>query len=193
MDSDERLLAYMHGRLDAEAVADFEAELAARPALRAELAAMRAAAEVMAADTPRAEARARGWERLSRSIEAERTGRPANDPRRIPLWQAAGMAAAAVLVWQLAAVPYLTGPAPQPGGYQPAGEAAEGPTLRVAFAQDARLDAVADLLADLGARIVDGPGALGLFTLSFEDAAGRDAAEAALRARPGIVTSVTRP
>ncbi|QDL91336.1 hypothetical protein FDP22_05770 [Paroceanicella profunda] len=191
MDSDDHLLAYMQGRLDPDAAAGFEAELAESPALRAELAALRAAAAALGAEAPPAAARAAGWDRLSRSIEAERTGVPANATRRFSPLQVAGIAAAAVLVWQLAAVPYLPGRGP--AGYRPVSDTLTGPALQVAFADDAPLAQVTALLVALGATVTDGPGALGLFTLTFADDAARDAGEAALRARPELVTAVARP
>ncbi len=47
MDDMDRLLAYTQGRLDEAGVAAFEADLARRPDLQAELVALRAAAKLI--------------------------------------------------------------------------------------------------------------------------------------------------
>ncbi|WP_269102265.1 hypothetical protein [Mangrovicoccus ximenensis] len=41
--------------------------------------------------------------------------------------------------------------------------------------------------------MVDGPSAIGLYTLGFADEAARSAAEASLAARPDLVAAVSRP
>mgnify|MGYP001800866325 CR=1 FL=1 len=106
--------------------------------------------------------------------------------------QAAAIAALAIGTWQLIAVPNL----PVTGGayLEPASDAAVGDVaLRVAFADAAPLSAVTAILTSTGARVVDGPTALGFFTLTFPDPAARDAAEAAFAAAPELVMTVTRP
>lgn len=188
MDSD-RLLAYLQGRLGAEDAARVEADLAERADLRADLAAMRAARDAMACERPEPAARAAGWDRLSAAIAAERRA-PANDNRRFTLAQVAAIAAAAVLVVQIATLAVPTG---DEAGFVPASEATAGPALRVAFADDADIAAITALLGAVGAEVTAGPSAIGLYTLSFADEAAREAAEARLAERPDLVTTVSRP
>lgn len=130
-----------------------------------------------------------GWERLSRSIAAERA--PANLNRGPRLAQFAAVAIGAVAIWQFLAVPYL--PGREDAGFVPVSEAADGIVLRVGFAEGASAAELTALLTELGARIVDGPSAVGLFTLAFDDNAARDSAEASLAERTDLVLVVSRP
>ncbi len=188
MDDDDRLLDYMQNRMGAEDRAAFEAEIARRPDLRAEIDALEAAVARIGAEPVPEGARDAGWDRLSAAIGAERP-MPAN-VNRAPQWlKVASIVAASVLVWQVAVVPRLPGP---DQGFVPASQSVEGPVLRVAFAEGAMLAEVSALLRDLGARVVDGPGAIGLYTLAFEDDAARDAAEAALAGDPRV-TALSPP
>lgn len=191
MDRDDRLLAYMQNRLSPAARVAFEDELARDPGLRAEHAAMRAAADALGATPVPEGARSAGWARLSDSIEADRAPRAANDNRGLALLKVAGIVAATVVVWQFAVVPQL--PGPETGGFVPASEVVTTPTLLVAFTDDATLVEITALLRETGAKLVDGPSALGLYTLGFTDAAALEAAEAALGARPELVITVSRP
>ncbi|MEM1431226.1 MAG: hypothetical protein AAGG09_17370 [Pseudomonadota bacterium] len=197
MDDDDRILAYVQGALGGEARAAFEREMAERPALRAEVSALAAAQSVFAEDQEDAAAAEAGWERLSRSIAAEpapalgTAPAPANLNRRPMLLQFAAVAIGAVVLWQVLAVPYL--PGPERAGFAPVSEAPAEIALRVGFAEGARVADLNALLDEIGARIVDGPGALGLFTLAFDDAAAREAAEALLTERTDLVRVVSRP
>lgn len=190
MDRDDRLMAYLQDRLDPAARAAFEAEMAASPELQAEVSALRAAAaDLGQAAVPQGAAEA-GWTRLSRAIDAERPA--ASNDNRPPyraLAQAAAVAAVAVAAWQFAVVPRL----PVPGSFVPASEQAAGPALRVVFAAGAPMADVTALLQQIGATVSDGPGAIGLYTLHFADAAALEAAEVALAARPDLVLAVTGP
>lgn len=65
MDADEKLTAYLHGRLGVEDRAAFEAEIAGNPGLQAELSALRAAAAALGGAPVPPNAQADGWARLS--------------------------------------------------------------------------------------------------------------------------------
>ena len=94
----------------------------------------------------------------------------------------AAAAAAAVLVWQVVAVPLLPGPEPR---YAPVSEGpASGPEIAVAFAPAATEAEIRALLRAVGAEVVGGPSAVGLWRLGFADAAARDAALARLAGDP---------
>lgn len=194
MDADERALNYMQNRLGPEARAAFEAEMARSPDLRAEVTALRAAAADLGRRAPPPGAKAAGWAKLSAAIEAERLPQPANRNRRVSLsaLQAAGLMAASVALWHFVAQPLL----PRIGGdagFVPASESAPLPALRVAFAPDAPMAEVTALLQQTGAQVVAGPGALGLYTLSFADQAALNAAAARLEARRDLTATVARP
>lgn len=190
MERDDRILAYLQGLMDAEARKAFEAEMDAQPSLRAEVGVLRAAAQDLGARPVPEGVREAGWDRLSASIEAERMPGPANSNRVPQLLKVAAIVIASIGLWQVAVVPQLPGTG---GGFVPASETAQGPVLRVAFAETAQMDEITALLQQIGAEIGDGPGAIGLYTLRFADDAARDAAEAALGARPDLVLMVSRP
>ena len=187
-DTDDLLIAYVRGRLTAEEAARIEAEAAARPEVAAELALTRG---IIASfdEAGRSPAPGElGWARLSRALDAEPRKAAAPERGRRPLWPLAASAAAAVLVWQLAAVPLLTGPGGQEG-YVPVTEAPAGFSLDVAFVPEAAEGSIRELLRSVGGRVSDGPSAIGLWQLSFASAEARDAAMETLAAAP-IVESV---
>lgn len=181
----ERAARYMRGAMTRDERAAFEGEMRDDPDLRAEIAVLSAARRAFAEDA--AAAPAGGWDRLSAAIDAERP-RAANNNRRF-FWmaaQAAVVAVVSVLAWQTFVAPD-GGDAPV---YGTATAPAEGATLQVVFAEDAPLGAVAALLAETGAEVTGGPGALGVFHLSFADEAAREAALAILDRRTDLVTSI---
>jgi anti-sigma factor RsiW len=183
-DIDETVVAYVRGRLSVDEARRLEAEAASRPELAAEIALVRGIVGSFDAEAASPAPGELGWARLSRALDAE----PARRPARRPLWQLAAAAAAAVVVWQVAAVPLLTPPAEV--GYQPVTEQpADAPVLRVAFAPDATESEIRALLREVGASVTGGPSAIGLWQLGFADAAARDAGLARLQAAP-IVESV---
>ncbi|MEM9813323.1 MAG: hypothetical protein AAF913_11680, partial [Pseudomonadota bacterium] len=111
-----------------------------------------------------------------------------NRAPRLALWQVAAVVAAALLTWETAVAPQIGA---ERGGYATVSEVAAGPALRVAFVPSATIGEIDALLVDLGGTITDGPGALGLYRISFVDDAARDSAEAALAARTELVELVT--
>jgi anti-sigma factor RsiW len=182
--SDEALIAYVRGRLPTEEARRVAEEAARRPGLAAEIALMRGIAAAVDADADAPAPGELGWARLSRALEKE--PRPAT--RRPPLWQLAAASAAAVVVWQLLAVPLLMSPDPgaryAPVTQQPASDL----SLSVAFVPTASEEAIRALLREIDAQITAGPSAVGLWRLGFQSDAARDAGLARLEAS-GIVES----
>jgi anti-sigma factor RsiW len=186
MDRDEKILNYVQGRMDAQERAAFDADIAADPHLSAEIVALSAARDAMKpSGAPDIE---KGWTRLSSAIDAERF-RPANDnrPAFLSLVQVACVAVASVLVWQVAIAPLLGGADPV---YAPASAGAEGPGLQVVFKETADIGAVSAVLITLEGSIVSGPGAMGIYRITFLDEAARDAAQAVLSKRSDLVDEV---
>lgn len=191
MDDNERLQDYAHGRLDSAETTAVEAELAQNPDLRAELAMMTAVRDHMRNDGPDQSVKDAGWDRLSQTIDATRFGTPANDNRRFSLAQVAGITAAAVVAWQFVAVPLFFGN--QDTGFTTASAVVEGPALRVLFADAATVEDITTLIRDAGGTITDGPSAIGLFTVVFENDAAFSAAQTAFSQHPDLVVGVTLP
>jgi anti-sigma-K factor RskA len=188
-DTDETVVAYVRGRLTPDEAQRLEAEATSRPELAAEIALIRGVLASFDAEAGSPAPGELGWARLSRAIDAEPRRALAPAPRaRRPLWPLAASAAAAVLVWQVAAVPLLTRPGQEPG-YAPVSEAPAGLTLDVAFAPEASEGAIRELLRSVDAQVSGGPSAIGLWQLSFPSAEARDSAMETLAAAP-IVESV---
>jgi anti-sigma-K factor RskA len=181
---DETVIAYVRGRLTAEEARRVEIEAAARPELAAEIALVRGIIGTFDSEARAPAPGELGWARLSRAIGAG----PLAPGARRPLWPLAASAAAAVLVWQLAAVPLLTGPGGE-ATYAPVSETPAGFTLDVAFAPGAAEGSIRELLRSVGGRVSDGPSAIGLWQISFPSAEARDAGMEALAAA-SIVESV---
>ncbi len=184
-DRTETLIAYVRGTLPADEADRLKGEVEAAPALAAEIALLRGVAAAVDADARQPTPGDLGWARLARALDAE----PGSAPRPgwRPLWQLAAAAGVAVVLWQAIAVPLLR---PGEEGYQPVSERpADAFELKVAFAPDATEAAILALLRDIGARVTDGPSAIGLWSLDFADAAARDAGLERLRTAP-IVESV---
>ena len=192
MDRDDRLTAYLQGRLDPEARAAFEREVQADPALAAEVAALRDARARFAEEAEAAaDRREAGWRRLSAAIApAAPAAANENRPLRLSLVQAAAVALVAVGLWQVAAVPLLS---PDDAAYRTVSEAPDAISLQIVFRADAPLGEVADLLRRLGGTVQDGPGALGVWRVAFADAQARDDAAAALADQSDLVEMVTAP
>lgn len=186
---DEMVLAYVRDRLPADQAERLGEEAAIRPELAAEIALARGIVGVLDEDARRPAPGALGWARLSRAIDAEPVPAAAvAGPARRPWWQFAAVAAAAALVWQVAAVPFLTRPGEE--AYRPVTEAPAAEfALAVTFSPTATEAGMRELVRSVGARVTDGPSAIGLWTLSFADAGARDNGMALLMAAP-IVESV---
>lgn len=185
-DSDETLIAYVRGRLPRPAADRIAAEAADRPALAAEIALMRGIASAVEEEQREPSPGEFGWARLSRAIDAE-----AAAPARRPIWQFAASAAAAILLWQVVAMPVI-GSFTGGGGYSPVSRPSDDFTLQVAFAPGASEAAIRDLLREIGAQVSGGPSAVGLWQLSFENTRARDTGLARLEAA-GIVESAQTP
>lgn len=191
VDNSDRLQRFVHGALPDQDKADLEAELAENADLRAELALVRAVNTTLRDQGPPEGVRAQGWDRLAQSIDAEPSAVPANDNRRYSLLQVAGVAAAAVLAWQFVAAPILFDA--QEPLFTTASVQGDGPTLRVAFETGADMSAITMLLRDAGGALVDGPSAIGLYTVGFPDSESRDAAQTLFDENPALLSVVSAP
>lgn len=111
-----------------------------------------------------------------------------------PVWRVAAAAAFALLAAQTL---YLAGDGPTVGpgaGYETAGGSggarAGAHIAQATFAPEASEADLRAALRAVGARIVDGPSALGVYRLAFETEAARESAVSTLAASP-LVASVT--
>lgn len=149
--------------------AQVQAAVDADPALQGQLAALRAIRHTMQADMVQSPGEL-GLARLMRDLDAAPAIAPDVTPARTAwlarprVWQGIAAALLAVVVAQ--------GLLSQRGGTDPGGmRLASGPAaaLSVAFAPDTPESALRALLHEAGARIVDGPSALGFYDLAPQE------------------------
>ena len=185
MDQNDRVLAYLQGRLSDEDRLAFEGDISRNAELASEVAAMRGArAAMIPQDVPD---KSEGWEKISAAIDKE-TFQPANQnrPIRLSLLQTAASVVLAVFLWQSLATPYLTS-----GSYfSPASEAISAPILQVVFTDNATISDISALLNDLNASIISGPGAIGIYQIAFPDDDSLKSAKAILETREDLVARV---
>lgn len=130
-----------------------------------------------------------GWRRLRRQIEAE--SQTAGQQRQRRRWQGLAIAASVLMAAQLA---WFWGATPRDGDYTPMAAPPVAPgavVLQLRFRPEARLAQIEPLLQRLGLRVIDGPGAAGVWRVQLQ---GGDAAQVlqALQAERTLVESATR-
>ncbi len=128
-----------------------------------------------------------GLARLMRDIEAEQRelGKMQAAPQRSNIWKLAAAAAVALFAVQTVFVWNTGGDTVELAGG--GSQAATGVQLTVAFVPDATEAEIRNQMLSLGLRIVGGPTALGLYTLSAQD---QTSAERAVRQLNGLDTLV---
>ena len=111
---------------------------------------------------------------------------PANEnrPIRLSLAQVAGVAVAAVALWQFVASPLLP---TTPGDFTPASASTSTATLQVIFAGSASMADITATLGEVNGVLIDGPSAIGLYRIGFLSDAARDAARDILLSRPDLI------
>jgi len=178
--TDELIQAYVTGTLDPGAAAQIDEAAKTDPELAAELAIWRSARAVQADAVAKAGASEFGWARIERAIQTGEVRRNANDnPVEKPFWsrpmfapwQAAAAAVFALIGWQAVVSPMI-GTAGEGGDatYTLAGEVTgQDFAFRVAFIDNARASDIESALRGVEARIVDGPSAIGFYTIAFDD------------------------
>ncbi|WP_299297987.1 hypothetical protein [uncultured Tateyamaria sp.] len=169
---EDQLLAYLRGQTDEDSMKRIDAQADTDPVFRAELALMRGLKCALAEEDGAAPD---GWDRLS--AEIERT-RPANSTER-PLWRIAALFLGAAILLQSA---FLVSTSRDEPLFRTVSEEPALPSLAIAFRTDATLAEVEALLGTAGARIVDGPSALGLYWVAFENDAARQSGQITLEA-----------
>jgi anti-sigma factor RsiW len=177
--TDEMLVGYVRGRLPEAEAGHISALAAERPELAARIALAAAIAADVDAEAAGPGPGEFGWRRIARALDAEAAPQPA----RRALWGFAAAAAAVVLLWQVSA---LMQDKPEPG-YAPVSQhGSDRPEVSVAFSPQLAEAELRDLLRSVGAEVVGGPSAVGLWRLGFADAAARDAALARLTRDPRV-------
>ncbi|MEQ8257020.1 MULTISPECIES: hypothetical protein [Roseovarius] len=197
-DEIEALLVFLaNDTLEGEERAAVEAAVAADPQLAGELEALKAMRREMQAEEVSSPGEM-GLSRLMREIDAE-AGSPVVPQAGLPeaanlptapgsFWKIAAVVLFGLVVAQTAYIGYDGGTDFElAGGESPAASAEF--TIRVAFAEDAAEAEIRALLLEQGLVIVDGPSAIGLYTLAAPDDAARAEAVTALMARDDIVES----
>ncbi|CTQ48576.1 hypothetical protein [Jannaschia donghaensis] len=181
---EDALRAHLRGDATPEETTRIESAAAGDPALRAELALMGGLKDALASATDGPDAREFGWRRLEAEILKNSATVPAAPARRAHLWRVAALFLGALVLGQGTYIALAPGTGDTPSFRTVSEDAAIPFGLAVGFAASAEMGAVQTLLDELEARIVDGPGAIGLYRLAFETAAARDTARQTLAASP---------
>lgn len=185
----ELLAFWLNGTLAESEASRVRAALDADAGLRAELALLERLRDGMRdLDTDETPGEF-GLARLHRSLAQDKPAVVAA-PAAGRVWRVAAIAAA------LGAIAILLGQSlwRDDGVYRLAsGDGGDRPEVTIAFADDATLAQVSELLLANGLTILDGPSALGLYRLGVTDPAAMPAATAALAAAPDLVVIVETP
>lgn len=181
---EDSLSAYLRGDATPDEAARIEAMAPDDPAFRAELALMGGLKGALAAATDGPDAREFGWRRLQAEIAKDPARAPPSTARRTFLWRIAALFLGALVLGQGTYIAFAPGAGDAPTFRTVSEEATSAFGLAVGFAAAAEMGAVQALLGELDARIVDGPGAVGLYRLAFETETARDMARETLAASP---------
>ena len=183
----EALLVFLaNDTLEGEERAEVEAAVAADPRLQTELEALKRIRAEMQADQLAHSPGEFGLARLMRDIDRDAAA-PVQTAQvlRPRVWQAVAAAAVALLVVQ----GIWGGAGPDVGGDDIVlAGGAEG-DIRVTFSGNATEAEIRALLLELNLVIVDGPSAIGVYTLDAPDDATRDAALQRLQSETALVDS----
>ncbi|MEO9781041.1 MAG: hypothetical protein ABJH07_07885 [Sedimentitalea sp.] len=191
MDRDDKILAYLQGRLASRERDQFERDMAADTGLRGEVTLMQSVRGELA-NAPKLPEPEELWERISDAID--QPDKAANDNRRpwVQLAQYAAVACIAVAVWQVVAVPRL-GPDTGSEVFHTASETSDKFELQVKFRGTATMADVIAVLTDLGGTITDGPSALGIVRVSFASETRRQNAFEVLASQKDLVEFMPDP
>ncbi|MEL7197809.1 MAG: hypothetical protein AAGL10_05780 [Pseudomonadota bacterium] len=201
----EEIQAFVLGTLDRDEAARIEQAAKSDADLAAEIALCEAARDLQSDAAMASDPGELGWARLDRAIDDKTTGAvpaadnsAANDnapswaKRRFAGWQVAASVAMAVIGWHALVVPMI---APQPSEdtrYELAsGDDGNTFALRVAFTDTATEADLRIALRGVDARIVDGPSAIGLYTIAFDTEEAMNSASEQLTANSRIIADVT--
>lgn len=171
-----RLADYVRGTLTDEERARVEAEAAADPMVAAELATLTGVASVLKSDAPPIAGKEFGWARLSRAIDAEPAASVTSS--NIVKWQIAAVVFGFLAVGQtLAFTSGFYDSAEDQFGLAGEQSLAQTWSIQVSFSPSAPIAEIEQLLQANGGRISDGPSALGLYRITFDSEASRNAAQ----------------
>ena len=168
MDREEELLFYVQNRLSEQDKQAFENRLSEDPQLAAEVAVLKVAKTAFAEEDEEAHNLHDGWAELETRMDATpAVAANANRPIRLGLLQVAAVAVISVMTWQFVAVPQFV---QDPARYETVSSESSGYVLQVVFRPAATFAEAAVFLARFGGSISDGPGAVGVYRVRFEDA-----------------------
>ena len=189
---DQLLPWYVNGTLGDDERSRVEAYLSASAAAREEVELLRRLRDHVKASQPSRSPGELGLKRLQREIAAERQAAPAR-PRgggSPGWWRPAAIAAALVIAIQGALLFEML---PERGVGPATGGGSGGSVIEVNFAADATESEIRAALQAVDGRLIDGPGALGVYRVRLVGVAPDDAAAirdaiATLEALPDVVT-----
>ena len=187
----EQLPFLVNGTLAPDERGPVEVHLEQCASCRAELEFLRALQKGVRETEAQAQPGELAWQRLRRALEQESTGTDAAATGGVagaPAWMKYALAASLVLVLAQGLVLWRHSDAPV---YRPAGTQYQGAVIQLRFRDQATEAQIRALLQSVGGRIIDGPGAVGIYRVALDldatDAAALRARIEQLRARTDLV------
>lgn len=166
--SEDDLLAYAQGKASPALAGEIERAMASNPGLKAEVSTTLALREALAAQDVGNAPGAFGWRRLEAEIRREtKQAAPAETRRPFALWRAAAVFLGLAVLGQGAYIAATLTPQDR-AGFRTATENETAHVLVVGFADSADVATVEALLRVTGGRVIDGPGALGIYRVAFD-------------------------
>lgn len=182
--TEDDLLSYIHGAAPKAVASRIEKRMDQDGNFKAEIAVMRGMKSALASDEGQNHSGEFGWHRLQVALEREENkDRRPGIAQRVGGWRAVAAVLGIMVLGQ--AVYIATGPV-DPARFQTASKGVQNHVLAVRFKDDAAIAAIGDLIRALDGRIIDGPGASGIFRMEFATQEALRAAEADLETSPLI-------
>jgi hypothetical protein len=179
--SEDELLAYIRGDAAPELFQRIEDAKAQDATLRAEIAAMRGIREALRTEDAGNPPGEFAWRKLETQIkrEMQSTQKQSRPSGTMTLWKAAAVFLAVAVLGQGAYIATIGTGSDEPL-FPTATKVEEKYVLALGFAQGAEISQITGLLQQVNARIVDGPGASGLYRVSFASENAREEARGVL-------------
>ncbi|MEM1299516.1 MAG: hypothetical protein AAGH68_09565 [Pseudomonadota bacterium] len=173
--TEDDLLAYMRGTASADLSQRIDAAQAADPSLRAEIVTMIGVRDALRdedAGNPPADF---AWRKLQAAIEKEAAAEQRPGQPRTGWWQVAAVLLGLAVLGQGAYISTISTGSNDPS-YRTASQSGQEHVLAIGFAPGTDIADISALLRQANARVIDGPGASGLYRVTLASEGDQTAA-----------------
>lgn len=173
--TEDDLLAYMRGSASNELSQRIVAAQTTDPVLRAEIATMMGIRGALKAEDTGNPPGDFAWRKLETAIQKETAAAQRPEQPRANWWQVAAVLLGLAVLGQGAYITAL-GPSSNEPSFRTASQSSEKHVLAIGFAPGTAIVEITTLLRGSNARVIDGPGASGLYRVAFASEEDRQAA-----------------